>query len=286
MTITTQFLTALDRFTTSQKRQVSSIFQGEQSSETVGEGLIFSDYRRYTPGDEPRLIDWKLYARTEELYIKQFEEERNLTVHVLVDASGSMDFGDEDTNKFEYAAKLGLGFAYLTASEHNDFRFTVFDDTPERLDSGRSNRGEILGLIDRCNAIDPAGGANFADVLTEYAGTIDSRSLLLIVSDFLEDVSAIRTGVESLVDNQLILAHVLAPEERDLPADGDTVFRDLETDRTERTYFGRRLAESYRDRLLDHVDSIEELADELRIRHEAIDTGAPFFESFADVWIE
>ncbi|MFB6299885.1 MAG: DUF58 domain-containing protein [Halobacteriales archaeon] len=286
MAITTEFLTELDRFTTSQKRQVSSIFQGEQSSETVGEGLVFSDYRRYSPGDEPRLIDWKLYARTEELYIKQFEEERNLTVHVLVDASGSMDFGSETAHKFEYAAKIGLGFAYLTASEHNDFRFTVFADTAERLDSGRSNRGEILALIDRCNELELAGGADFADVLTEYAGTIDSRSLILIVSDFLEEQTAIRTGLESLLDNQLILAHALAPEERDLPADGDTVFRDLETDRTERTYFGPRLADSYRERLLDHVESVEQLADDLRLRHETIDTGAPFFESFADVWIE
>ncbi|MFB6080685.1 MAG: DUF58 domain-containing protein, partial [Haloferacaceae archaeon] len=93
MTIQPDFLDELDRFDTSMDRPTTEVRRGEQRSPSVGEGLTFSDYRRYAPGDDTRLIDWHLYARTEEYFVKQFEEERNLTVHVLLDASASMDYG-------------------------------------------------------------------------------------------------------------------------------------------------------------------------------------------------
>jgi uncharacterized protein (DUF58 family) len=92
------FLDELDRFDAALDRETAAVRQGEQESPRVGEGLTFSDYRRYSPGDDTRLIDWKLFARTEEYYIKQFEEERNLTVHVLLDSSASMDFGGEESH--------------------------------------------------------------------------------------------------------------------------------------------------------------------------------------------
>lgn len=284
--ITPDFLEELDRFDTSRKRNVSALFQGEQETAELGEGLTFSDYRRYSPGDDPRLIDWKLYARTDELYIKQYEEERNFTVHVLVDASGSMDFGDGDANKFDYAAKLGLGFAYLTAEDHNDFRFTVFTDEFDRLDGGQSNRGEILQIIDRCNETDLEGETDFATTLEEYASTIHSRSLVLIASDFLGDTSAIDDGLEALARNEVILAHVIAPEERDPPARGDTIFQGLEREVSRRVYFGGRLEQTYRNRLEQHVNDIADLSRELGMRHEVVDTGADFFDSFETVWIE
>jgi uncharacterized protein (DUF58 family) len=90
------FLDELRRFDASLDRRADDLRQGEQESPNLGEGLTFADYRRYSPGDDIRLVDWRLYARTEEYYIKQFEEERNLTVHVLLDASGSMGFGGPD----------------------------------------------------------------------------------------------------------------------------------------------------------------------------------------------
>jgi len=284
--ITPEFLAELDRFEAARDRRARSERQGERTTEAVGEGLTFADYRRYEPGDEPRFIDWNLYARTDELYVKQFEAERNFTVHVLVDASASMDFGDGDAHKFEYAAKLGLGFAYLTAREHNDFRFAVFDSAADRLDRGRSNRGEVLGLIEECNAVDPDGEAAFEAALADYAATIDSKALVVVCSDFLADVDAVETGLEALASNQLVVAHVVAPGERDLPTAGDTLFEALESDESLRTYVGKRFERGYRERFDDHADAVEEAARDLRARHERVDTGAPVFDSFGDLWFE
>lgn len=283
--ITPAFLAELDRFRTETKRHVHSLFAGEQETEEQGEGLRFADYRQYAPGDDTRLIDWRVYARTGELYVKQFEAERNFTVHVLVDASGSMDFGRDAANKFDVAAKLGLGFAYLTAAEYNDFRFSIFNTTSNRLDSGTSSHGEVLDLIERCNAVEPSGQARFSEALTEYTGMIRSRSLVVVVSDFLADVDAIDAGLEALSGNELILAHVVAPEERDPPARGDTVFQSLEQDRDFRSYFGGRLKQTYRERLEAHMDEVEDRSQALGARHEVVDTDEEFFDAFSRVWI-
>lgn len=280
------FLDELERFDASLKRRVSSIFHGEQKSTEIGEGLTFSDYRRYSPGDDTRLIDWKLYARTEELYIKQFEEERNLTIHVVVDASNSMDYGEEKQNKFEYGAKIGLGFAYLAATENNDFRFSIFTDSFERLDQGASNKGEIMRLIELLNDEELEGGADFSQALGDYSSTIKSRSMVLVVSDFLEETEEIDEGLEALADNHLTLAQVFTPEELELPYRGETILEDVETDFSLRTYLSNRLKRDYEDRLQNHIDSVEEISEELRSRHVLVNTGEDFFDSFAEVWVE
>ena len=294
------FLDQIERFGTSLKRETDALRQGEQQSPSVGEGLTFSDYRRYVPGDDTRLIDWKLYARTEEYYIKQYEEERSLGVHVLVDASGSMDFGggvsegtsaaDDRTDvgdgyKFEYAAKIGLGFAYLFALENNDFHFLTFRETPDRLDTGRSNRAEVLGVIDLLNDTHPGGESDVAAALEAYADRINSRSLVVVVSDFLDDPGAIEEGVTALAPNDVVLAQTLTPEEHDPEATGDTIFEDLETDETRRTYFGGSLAEQYRERLDAHVGQIRDLSLSMGAEHEVLDTGEDLFDSFGSVWI-
>jgi uncharacterized protein (DUF58 family) len=233
------------------------------------------------------LIDWKLYARTDEYYIKQFEEERSLTVHILLDASGSMDYGTGPAHKFEYGAKIGLGFAALTAAAHNDFTFGIFSDQVDRLDADRSNRGEVLALIDRLNEIDPAGDAVFETSLAGYADRIRSRSLVVVLSDCLEDPDAIESGVAALVRTgaDVLVIRVIAPEERDPDVVGDTLFADPESEDTRRSYFSGSLARQYQSRLETHIDSVADQVTGLGADHEVVETGADFFESFASVWL-
>jgi uncharacterized protein (DUF58 family) len=285
MPIDPAFLDELERFDASLKRQTTALKQGEQESPDVGEGLTFSDYRRYVPGDDIRLVDWRVYARTEEYYVKQYEAERNLTVHLLIDASASMAFGEGDAHKFEFAAKLALGFAYLLADEGNEFRVSTFWRDHDRIDGGRSNRGELLRVIDVINETEPSGNADFEAVMETYAGTIGSRSLVVVASDFLENPDEIESGLAALADNDLVLAHVAAPDELAPEVRGDTRFEDPETSETLRTYFGERLARRYRSRLDDHVADVSARAETLRATHALVDTGSDFFDAFGSVWI-
>ena len=288
MTIEPDFLDELARFDAALNRQTTALRQGDQQSPRVGEGLTFSDYRRYAPGDDTRLIDWKLFARTDEYFIKQFEEERSLTVHVLLDTSASMDYGEGAANKFEFAAKLGLGFAYLTAEENNDFLFEVFTDHAERLDTGRSNRGELLTLIDQLNELEPTGSAAFEQTLSEYAERIRSRSLVVVFSDFLTDPEDVEAGVAALARNDVdvLLVRVVAPEERDPAAVGDVLFADPESDQTRRSYFSGSLAETYRSRLEAHIDSVANRVTALGCDHVVVDTGSDYFDAFASIWFD
>ncbi|NLV02171.1 DUF58 domain-containing protein [Haloferax volcanii] len=279
------FLDELDRFDTSLKRVSNAQRQGEQESPDVGEGLTFSDHRRYAAGDDPRLIDWKVYARTEELFIKRFEAERNLTVHVLLDASASMDFGEGDANKFEYGAKLGLGFCHLTAEENNDFRFSLLGDLPDRIDTDASSRGEVLRLVERLNETTPGGDGDITAALSTYAETIHSRSLVVVVSDLLFDPDDVASGLAALARNDVLVAQVLTPDELDPEATGDAIFEDPESEATRRTYFGGSAARQYTDRLQRHLAAVDERCQALGIERELVDTGAEFFDTFADLWL-
>ena len=287
------FLDELDRFQASLKRRTAELRQGEHRSAGVGEGLTFSNYRRYAPGDDTRLLDWRLYARTDELFVKQFEEERNLTVHVLVDASASMDYGNgkgggdsrTDRNKFEFGAKLGLGYAYLVAEAHDDFRYSVFRERPERLDAGKSTRGEVLELVDRLNGVEPSGGADFEAALSAYAESIRSRSLVVVVTDCIGDPDGLETGLASLAPSEVVLAQVLSADELDTEASGDTIFEDVESDATRRTYFGGRQAEQYRGRVRSFLNDVASMAHALRVTHALVATDEDFFDAFSTVWV-
>jgi uncharacterized protein (DUF58 family) len=287
VTIDPAFLDELDRFEVARDRGTDDRRQGQQESPDVGEGLTFADYRRYVPGDDVRLVDWKVYARTGEVYIKQYEAERNLTVHVLIDASASMGFGEGQANKFEFGAKIGLGFAHLLQEEGNDIRVSTFREIHDRLDTGRSSRGELLRVIETLNETTPEGIADHEAALGAYAGTIDSRSLVVVASDFLADPDGVEAGLSALArgGNDLVCAHVVAPDELDPPTRGDTVFEDPESRETRRTYFGERVARRYRQRLDDHVAEIRERAERLRASHALVDTGEEFFDAFARLWV-
>src|SRR3990172_11741202 len=97
--IDTNFLSQLKRFHIIVKKRVTSSFIGSKRSTALGRGLVINDFRPYVPGDDYRAIDWKIYARTDDFFVKRYEEERNLAVHVIIDASKSMDYGTTDVTK-------------------------------------------------------------------------------------------------------------------------------------------------------------------------------------------
>ena len=123
--IETDFLHQLDKFSVIFKKKVTSSFTGERRTAMAGTGLLFRDHVAYGPGADFKHIDWKVYSRTDKLVVKRFEEDRNLTVHVLVDFSGSMNFGSK-LKKYEYASMIGLGFVYIALKNNEKFVLSTF----------------------------------------------------------------------------------------------------------------------------------------------------------------
>ena len=157
-----------------------------------------------------------------------------------------------------------------------------------RIDTGQSNRGELLSLIDQLNEMTPGGTADFESALEAYAERIRSRSLVVVFSDCLADPEALESGIAALARNDadVLLVRVVAPAERDPGVVGDVLFADPESDETRRSYFSGSLAETYQSRLDAHIDSVSNRVTALGADHVLINTGEDYFDSFASIWLQ
>lgn len=277
------FLDELDRFQLALKKNSTEIRQGEQHSESTGQGLIFEDHKKYVPGDDIRQIDWNVYGRTEELFIKRFEEEKSVTVHVLVDRSSSMDYGE--SNKYEFAAKVGLAIAYMVSNTNDRFRYSVFSETITDISSARrnANMGE---LVETLNQLRKTPESRIERCMTEYGNRIQNKSAVVVISDFFTDIDGIESGVERLRDTDLVLVNTLDESELDPDFDGDALLKDPESDSTLRTYLSRKTKDSYKERLQQHLDQVEEIAEKNNAHFVQLSTGEDVFEAFLKVWRE
>jgi len=276
--INTDFLDQLNRFHLVVKKRVTSDYFGPRKSIATGRGLTFKDHRIYSPGDDIRLIDWKVFARTDDLYIKTFEEERNLTAHIIMDASASMGFG-KPISKFDYAAMLGVGFAYLAMRENEKFQFSTF---AEGLDVFQPRRGmsQLASMVFHLNNTKTIGYSKLLDAMIQYKKVIGSRSLLVLMSDFLVDINEVIETLYTLGDHEIKVVQVLDPIEKDLKYSGDFKLIDSESKSMLRTYISPRLRVEYQQMLDNHAAKIEETCDKLGYHFHQITSDTPIFDAF------
>lgn len=276
--IDTSFLKELDRFNLILKRRVLSNFQGERPSHAHGQGMVFADYKDYVPGDDFRAIDWRVFARTNKLYIKKFEEERDLSVHVIVDASASMDYGRRVT-KFEYASMIGVGFAYMALRSNDKFNFSTFAENLNYL-KARKGMGQLLSIVERLEKLKIKGVSKFDQSLGEYKQYIKSKSMIVLISDFLYDLEEIRAVLSRYSKHEVIVIQVLDPEERKLSLYGDVLLEDSELHTKLRTFISNRLLKSYRDKIEHHIFSVKDACEKAGADFVSITTDRPVFEAF------
>jgi uncharacterized protein (DUF58 family) len=276
--IDTSFFKELDRFTFMVRKRVSTAYSGSRRSILKGRGMEPVSYREYTQGDDFKIIDWKVYGRTEKLYVKEFEEEKSLTTHILLDTSKSMDF----RNKFDYAAMLALGFAYLVTKDNEKFGVSTFG---EEMNITKPKRGRkyLSQTINLLNSTALLGKTRFDYCMEKYASIIKSRSLVIIISDFMTETDAIKNAIFRLGDNELVLVQVLDPVEKNLDLGGEAKLIDLETDRKLDIYTSPRLRDEYQKRLNDHIAKIKETCITVGADFHSVTTDKPVFDSIFEV---
>ena len=276
--INTDFLDQLDRFHLVVSKRVTSNYAGPRRSIAMGRGLVFKDYRMYAPGDDTRLIDWKVYARTDDLYVKNYEEERNLTVHIIMDTSASMGFG-RPISKFDYASMIGVGFAFLAMKENERFQFSTFS---EKLDVFQPKRGmsQLANMVQHLNDVKTTGHSQIHESIRQYKKLVGSRALLVLISDFLIDINEIREALYLLGDHEIKVIQVLDKVEKDLKLQGDFKLEDSETKDRLRTYISPRLRTVYQRMLDDHAAKVQETCSRLGINFFQITTDTPIFDAF------
>ena len=238
------FFSRLDGVELRARAVVEGFLHGLHRSPRVGFSVEFASHHEYVPGDDPRHINWKLYARQHRLYVKEFDGDTNLNLYVLLDVSGSMACASLGRSKLDYAATLAAALAHLAIRQHDAAGVTLFADSvvaslPPRASAHQQQ--EILGLID--SAV-PRSQTDAGRAIHQAAELCRKRGVVAVISDCFDDLPRIMDGLDHLLflRHEVVLFQVLDPWERDLPLEGNVRFRDLETGETLTT-----LSEGVRD---------------------------------------
>ncbi len=223
---------------------VEGFLHGLHRSPFVGFSVEFASHHEYVPGDDPRHINWKLYARQHRLYVKEFDGDTNLNLYVLLDVSGSMACANTGRSKLAYAATLTAALAHLAIRQHDAAGVTLFADQvlaslPPRATPHQQQ--EILGLI---ADVTPRAPTDAGKAIHQAAELCRKRGLVAVISDCFDDLARLTEALDHLLflKHEVVVFQVLDPWERDLPLEGNVQFRDLETGETLTT-----LSEGVRD---------------------------------------
>ncbi len=280
--IDTSFLNQLEKFNLVIHKRVTSNYTGPRRSVALGRGIIFKDHRIYAPGDDFRSIDWKVFARTDDLYVKTYEEEKNLIVHIILDYSASMGFG-RDITKFDYGAMIGIGFAYLAMKENEKFMFSTFSEDLEIFQPKRG-MSQLAAMVQHINSLKPKGYSRIQEAMMHYKKIVGSKAMIVLISDFLIDIDDVIDAVYHLgAGHEVKIIQVLDPLELNLKIEGDFKLKDSETGEKLRTYISPRLRQQYQKMLGEHSAKIEEVCNKLDIGFHLITTDKPIFDSFYEI---
>ena len=231
LTIDARTLAALDDLSLVARTVVEGFLDGLHRSPFLGYSTEFSAYRAYTQGDNLRYIDWKVWGRTDEWYVKQFEDDTNLRGHIFLDTSASMDFGEGFANKFDYGRVLAAALAELMVRQRDAPGLVLFAEQARQVAQAQATRrhaDEIFQLLARAKAI---GQTRPGATLDRIIESLNRRGLAVVISDLMTTQGAALQLLRGLQAQrqETILFHLLAPEELDLPYQGECLFEDSET---------------------------------------------------------
>jgi len=248
---------------------VEGFLSGLHASPFHGFSVEFSEHRRYTQGDDPKDIDWLVYAKTDRYYIKKYQAETNITGYLLLDLSESMSYTyRQELTKFDYAVCLAAALGYLMIHQQDPIGLITFDEKVQSSlppKSKRTQLGNILAMLSRAK---PAGGTDVAGNLRRVAAMIKHRSLLMLFSDLLTDLESVVESLHLLrhAGHDVIVFHILDEAEVYFPFDGTVDLKDPET--------GESLVIDAAGMRADYLESVNDLRD--RYRRECLSVGADY----------
>jgi uncharacterized protein (DUF58 family) len=210
---------------------VEGFLTGVHKSPYKGFSVEFAEHRQYYPGDEIRHIDWRAYGKTDRWYIKEYEEETNLKAYLLVDASGSMAYRGRHLGKFQYAQYVAASLAYLMLHQLDAVGLVTHDTRVRQHLPPRASSKHLLHILHALEQAQPGGETSLAPIWDGLAGQLRRRGMVIILSDCFEEVGRLVRALRHFRHrrHEVLLFHILAPEEIEFPFKKWTQFRNLET---------------------------------------------------------
>ena len=260
---------------------VSGFVSGRHRSPALGATTDFAEHRGYMPGDDTRRVDWRLYGRTDRLHVKEFEADTNTNVTVLLDVSRSMSYGGAGRlTKLDYARYLAASLLWLADGQGDRVGLVTFDaEVRDFVPAAGRRLPHALRALDRAAA---ARAGDLAAPLARVAEHFRQRSMVVVVSDLYAEPRAAVDAVLRLrnAGNELLLMHVLDPDERALPFAAAGALEDLETGAVQ-PLVPAAVRDDYRRRVAAHVAELERLARGANVDYALFDTGTPLDHALA-----
>jgi len=268
------FLLQLERVGFVSRRSHVGRVKGERKSPRKGSSVEFADYRPYEVGDDLRYVDWNAFGRLNRLYLKVFMDEEDLCVHLLVDASGSMDFGEP--GKFQYATRLAAALAFVAFVNLERVAVGVFRD---RLSEGwlpTRGRSQFLPFQEFLAGIQPGGPTAFNDAIRQYALRVKDAGLAVVVSDFL-DRGGYEQGLRALMERRfdVHVIQLLAPEEIEPTLGGDLELVDAESGEVREVSLDAETLRAYHRELDGYLSRLEAFCRANELTYTRVTTDVP-----------
>src|SRR5229473_1086792 len=257
---------------------VEGFLTGVHKSPYKGFSVEFAEHRQYYPGDEIRHIDWRAFGKTDRYYIKEYEEETNLRAHLLVDASGSMKFqGGNHPSKFQYAQYLAASLAYLMLHQRDAVGMATHDTKLRQLIPPKANSKHLLRLIQTLEKTVPGGETSLAPLWHQLAERFSRRGLIVILSDCFDAIGPLMKALGHFrhQKHEILLFHILAPEEIEFPYKKWTQFRNLEVMGHKLLVDPQRLRKEYLKNFQDFCRQLRRQAGQMMIDYHLLRTDEP-----------
>jgi uncharacterized protein (DUF58 family) len=211
---------------------VEGFLTGLHRSPYNGFSVEFAEYRQYLPGDDLATLDWKVYARSDKHFVKKYEEDTNLTCHLLLDVSRSMGYGSGEITKLQYGSYLTGALAYLMHRQRDSFGLIEFDDSIAALLPASARAGHLRAVLLALERIQLGTRTNVAKPLHDLAAAVRKRGMVVLISDLFDDPATVLEGLKHFRfrGTDVIVFHILDPYELKFPFEHAARFRDMETD--------------------------------------------------------
>ncbi|MCP4591063.1 MAG: DUF58 domain-containing protein [bacterium] len=256
---------------------VEGYFSGMHRSPYCGASVEFADYRQYAQGDDYRHIDWKVYARTDKHYIKQYEEETNLTCLLVVDCSRSMRFQSADAvlSKHEYAVSIAAALAYLALRQQDSVGLALFDERITTYLRPSNHPAHWKTLLGELVSADGGEKTSVRTALDDVAERLNHRSMVVVISDLFDDGGEVLEGLRHLRyrNNETLVFNVWDPAELSFPFSGPTRFEGVESSETLLTE-PRLLRERYLEEVESFIANLRRGCREMQIDYTLFNTGS------------
>jgi uncharacterized protein (DUF58 family) len=255
---------------------VEGLRVGDHKSPFRGFSVEFVQHREYTPGDDIRHIDWKSYGRSERYTIKQYEQETNFTAHLLLDGSRSMEYGDRDTNKLEYAKLLTATLAYVVVRQRDSVALNVFDRDWRVELPASSSMANVNTILHTLEDLNPEEKTSIGPLLEQLADRIRRRGLVFIISDVFDEVDNFLKGLKHLrfQGHDVTVFHVLHPDEIEFPFTGNVKFDGLELPEEIKTR-PHLIRPAYQRIVRDYLEEVRAGCDAYRVDYVRAQTDVP-----------